>query len=143
MDDTIRTKTLTQLVAKSQSYRRGRKDWGKSGIITITELLKKQINKIKQTKNKAICCKQIPMQKWKMKCVKKIAIHFLVIKMRMNFWGIYVWHILGCPTTNFGSSPRGQPHSTNANHYLLLTIFDSKVTGSLVMRLDPTDRSRA
>ena len=30
------------------------------------------------------------MQKWKMKCVKKIVIHFLVIKIRMNFWGIYL-----------------------------------------------------
>ena len=44
--------------------------------------------------------------------------------------------LIGCPTVNFGSISRRQSHSPDVNH-CVLSIFDPKVTGSVVAWLDP------
>ena len=45
--------------------------------------------------------------------------------------------LFGCPTANFGSLPRGQPHELDVNHCVSDNSFDPRVTGRLVTRFGP------
>ena len=47
-----------------------------------------------------------------------------------------VWLLFGCPIANFWPLLRKEPHSFDVNHYVL-SMFDLKVTGSLIKRLGP------
>ena len=49
---------------------------------------------------------------------------------------VLVWLFFGCPIANFWPLLRKQPHSFDVNHYVL-SMFDLKVTGSLIKWFGP------
>ena len=63
-----------------------------------------------------------------------VFIALLFTQLTSNIGKFYLW--FGCPIANCGPLLRKQPHSFDVNHYVL-SMFDLKVTGSLITRLGP------
>ena len=63
-----------------------------------------------------------------------VFIALLFTQLTSNIGKFCLW--FGCPIANCGPLLRKQPHSFDVNHYVL-SMFDLKVTGSLITRLGP------
>ena len=64
-----------------------------------------------------------------------VEVSFVVFNYQFYSLLYFFYLLFGYTTANFGRLLRRQPHSPNVKH-CILSIFDRKVTGSLVTRLD-------
>ena len=100
-----------------------------SNIWRLIDLFQCHANSCKWIKTKkALACVRMTMQTpnndWYqiVQCITSVI--FLIGIHSIQTWaatvrhGVFFKFLFGCPTTNFGSLSRGQPHSSNVNHYV-------------------------